>query len=108
MVDATKTGTAGLWTSIVGAIIILIDGIAVLATNHLYIWSAVNVVATGWIEIILSIIMLIAAPFYKKSTNGIGWTLIILAIITLGFDGGFFWIGAIITIIGGALILKGK
>lgn len=103
-----KVGVYGLWTSIIGALLIFFDGIAVLATNHFYIWSAAGVTATGWIEIILSIIMFIIAPFYKKSPAGVGWSIFVLALITLGFDGGFFWIGAIIALIGGVLIAYKK
>ena len=101
-------GNAGLWTAIVGAILIFFDGIAALATKNLYIWSATDAVTTGWIEIILSIIMFIVAPFYKKSPAGVGWTIVVLALITFGFDGGFYWIGAIIALIGGVLIVYKK
>ena len=103
-----KIGNAGLWTSLTGAILILIDGIVALATNNLYIWSVSDAVTTGWVEITLSIIMFIVAPFYKKSPAGVGWTIVVLALITFAFDGGFFWIGAIIALIGGVLIAYKK
>ena len=106
--NTQKIGNAGLWTSVIGALLILIDGIVVLATGNFYIWSAANAAATGWIEIILSIIMFIVVPFYKKSPAGVGWTIVVLALITFGFDGGFYWIGAIIALIGGALIAYKK
>ena len=101
-------GKTGLWTTIFGALLILIDGIAVLATGNLYIWSVASAVTTGWVEITLSILMFIAAPFYQKSPAGVGWTIVILALISFAFDGGFFWIGAIIALIGGFLIVYKK
>ncbi len=104
----TKTSTWGLWTAIIGALLILIDGIVALATNKLYIWSVANPVVTGWVEIILGIIMLIVAPFYKKNRVAVGWTVAILALITFVFDGGFYWIGAIIGLIGGLAIAYNK
>ncbi len=106
--NVKKMGTAGLWTTIIGALLILLDGIAVLATGNLYIWSVADAVTTGWVEITLSIIMFIIAPFYKKSPAGVGWTIVVLALIAFAFDGGFYWIGAIIALIGGALIAYKK
>ncbi len=103
-----KMGTTGLWTSIVGALLILIDGAVALATGNLYIWSVSDAVTTGWVEIVLSIIMFITVPFYKKSPAGVGWTVVVLALITFAFDGGFFWIGAIIALVGGVLIAYKK
>ncbi|MCD6367680.1 MAG: hypothetical protein J7L45_01195 [Candidatus Aenigmarchaeota archaeon] len=105
---AENFSTYGLWTSVIGALLILINGIAVLVNNTLYGWSATGVTATGWIEIILSVIMLIAVYFYKQNPKGVGWAIVILAIITLPFDGGFWFIGSVIAIIGGALIAYQK
>ncbi len=101
-------GKYGLWTAVIGAIIILIDGIAVLATGKLYGWSATGFTATGWAEIILSIIMLGIVWLYKRSPQGVGWGTVILAVITMAFDGGFWEIGAIIALIGGVLIAYEK
>ena len=98
----------GLWAAIIGAILIFIDGAVALSTGTLYIWSIANSVVTGWIEIILGIIILIVAPFYNKNKMAVGWTVIILSLITFVFDGGFFWIGAIIALIGGALMVYEK
>ncbi len=103
-----KIGKTGLWTAMFGALLILLDGIAVLATGNLYIWSVADAVTTGWVEITLSILMFIVAPFYKKSPAGVGWTIVILALIAFAFDGGFYWIGAIIALVGGALIAYKK
>ena len=104
----TSKGKYGLWTALIGGIIILIDGIVVLATKKLYGWSATGYVGTGWAEIILSIIILAIIWFYKRSPKGIGWSTVALAIITMPFDGGFWEIGAIIALIGGALIAYEK
>ncbi len=106
--ENTQVGKTGLATAMFGALLILIDGIAALATGNLYIWSVSDAVTTGWVEITLSILMFIVAPFYKKSPAGVGWTIVVLALITFAFDGGFFWIGAIIALIGGAMIAYRK
>jgi hypothetical protein len=105
---STSGGKAGLWTALLGALIILIDGIAVLAANTLYGWSVTGPVGTGWTEIILSLIMMGAAYYYNKSPKGVGWSIVILALITMPFDGGFWTIGAWIALIGGALIAYEK
>ncbi len=106
---STSGGKAGLWTALLGALIILIDGIAVLAANTFYGWHATTSVAgVGWTEIILSLIMMGAAYYYNRSPKGVGWTIVILALITMPFDGGFWTIGAWIALIGGALIAYEK
>ncbi len=107
-ISSSGNGKYGLWTSLLGALIILIDGIAVLAANTLYGWSATGVTGTGWTEIILSLIMMGVTYYYNKSPKGAGWTIVILALITLPFDGGFWTIGAWIALIGGLLIAYEK
>ncbi len=104
-----EIGHAGLWTTVIGALLIFIDGIAVLATNRFYsfiYYGGVTVV--GWAEIILSIIMWIILYYYKQSPKAIGWTEFILALIALPFDGGFWTLGAWIALIGGILIAYKK
>ena len=101
---STGNGKYGLWTSILGALIILIDGIAVLAANALYGWSVTGPTGTGWTEIILSLIMMVAAYYYDRSPKAVGWSIVVLALILLPFDGGFWTIGAWIALIGGLLI----
>ena len=98
----------GLWTSILGGLLILIDGIAVLAVNTLYGWSITNTMWTGWIEVILSLIIMGAAYYYEKKPKEVGWSIVVLALITLPFDGGFWTIGAWIALIGGLLIAYEK
>ncbi len=98
----------GLWLSVVGALLILIEGIAVLAAGKIYTFSAAGTTATGGAEIILSIIMFIAVPFYEKSPAGVGWGIVALSVITMPFGGGFYIIGAIIALIGGAMIATKK
>ncbi len=46
-----------MWLAILGALLILIDGIAVLATKKFYGWHIASATATGWTEIILGIII---------------------------------------------------
>ena len=101
-------GQTGLWVAILGAAIILIDGIAALMAKALYGWSLTGPIITGWIEIILSLVIMGAAYYYNKKPKVVGWSIVILALITLPFDGGFWTIGAWIALIGGALIAYEK
>ncbi len=98
----------GLWTALLGALLILIDGIVVLATGNFYGWHYGSVSTVGWVEIILSLIMMGLAYYYKKSPAAVGWSTLILAFITMPFDGGFWTIGAWISVIGGAIIATAK
>ncbi|ASJ00796.1 hypothetical protein [Thermococcus gorgonarius] len=98
----------GMWTAILGALIILIDGLLVLANKTFYGWHYGSATTVGWVEILLSLLIMILAFYYKKSKSAIGWTIAILALITMPFDGGFWTIGAWITLIGGALIATGS
>ena len=104
----SNVGKKGLWTAVTGAIIVLIDGLAVLGTNNFYGWHYGGVAVVGWTEIILSIIILIILPFYNRKPSAIGWSIVILSIISLPFDGGFYTIGAWISLIGGVLIAYKK
>ncbi|MCE4601097.1 MAG: hypothetical protein F7C38_05980 [Desulfurococcales archaeon] len=103
-----EQGKAGLWTAAIGALLILIDGAAVLASGNFYGWHYASATVTGWIEIILSIIMYIALYWYKSHPAAVGWTIVILALITMPFDGGFWTIGAWIALAGGVLIAYRK
>ncbi len=103
------TGKWGIWLTVTAAILIIIDGILVLATNTFYgPLHYGGVAATGWIEIIISIIMFSILYYAKRSPAAVGWSEAILAIITLGWDGGFWTIGAWIGLIGGILIAYKK
>jgi hypothetical protein len=98
----------GLWTALTGALLILIDGIVVLANKSFYGWHYGSYTTVGWVEIILSLIMMGLAYYYKKSPAAVGWSIVILALITMPFDGGFWTIGAWIALIGGAIIATAK
>lgn len=98
----------GVWLVLIGAVLILVDGITVLATGHYYGWHYGGVSAVGWTEIVLSIIMFIITAYYKRSPSAVGWTNVVLAFITMPFDGGFWTIGAWLAVIGGAIIATSK
>ncbi len=104
----SSEGQTGLWVAILGAVIILIDGIAALIAKALYGWSLTGPIITGWTEIILSLIIMGAAYYYNKKPKIVGWNIVILSLITLPFDGGFWTIGAWIALLGGALIAYEK
>ncbi|WP_297551274.1 hypothetical protein [Thermococcus sp.] len=98
----------GMWTAICGACLILLDGILVLANKSFYGWHYGSASVVGWTEIILSLLIMVLAPYYKKSKGAIGWTIALLALITMPFDGGFWTLGAWIALIGGAIIATGS
>jgi len=98
---------AGLAIAIIGALLILIDGIAVGATGNFYGWHSGGKGTVAGMEITLSIIMFIIMPFYRRS-SAVGWTTLVLGFITMPFDGGFWTIGGWLAVIGGALMAAGK
>ncbi|AMQ19387.1 hypothetical protein [Thermococcus peptonophilus] len=98
----------GLWTALLGALLILIDGIVVLANKTFYGWHYGSYTTVGWVEIILSLLIMGLAAYYKKNKSAVGWGIVILALITMPFDGGFWTIGAWIALIGGAIIATAK
>ncbi|BEP17812.1 hypothetical protein PYJP_11640 [Pyrofollis japonicus] len=100
----TKVPSYALWTAALGALLILIDGIAVLSTGNFYGWHYGSAAVTGWTEIILSILIFITLYWYNKHPTAVGWTVAILSLITLPFDGGFYTLGAWLGLIGGLLI----
>ncbi|MDP8024018.1 MAG: hypothetical protein RAK20_06100 [Conexivisphaerales archaeon] len=103
-----SSGRWGFWIAIIGALLIIIDGIAVLAASSFYGWHYGGISTVGWTEITISIIMFIILPFYKRSPAAIGWTTFVLALITMPFDGGFWEIGAILALIGGVMVALKK
>jgi len=91
-----------------GALLILTDGILVLANKTFYGWHYGSVSTVGWIEIIISLTIMILAYYYKSNRSLVGWTIAILALITMPFDGGFWTLGAWIALIGGVMIATGE
>ncbi|WP_048147803.1 hypothetical protein [Palaeococcus ferrophilus] len=98
----------GMWTAILGALVILTDGIMVLANKTFYGWHYGSVGTVGWVEIILSLTIMAIAYYYRSNKSMIGWTVALLALITMPFDGGFWTLGAWISLIGGAMIAVGR
>ncbi len=104
-----EMGKSGLWTAVFGALLILIDGILAASTGTAYGFYAYGgAVTTGWVEIVLSLIMFGLLYYYNRSPGAVGWSIVILALIALPFDGGFWTIGAWIALIGGILIAYRK
>ncbi|AMM54864.1 hypothetical protein [Pyrococcus kukulkanii] len=103
-----SSAKTGMWITLIGALLILLDGIVVLATGKFYGWHYGSTSTVGLIEIILSLIMLGLAYYYKSNKGLVGWSIVILALIAMSFDGGFWLIGAIIALIGGIIIATAK
>ncbi len=92
-----------MWTVLLGALLILLEGIVVLVTGNFYGWHYGSALTIGWVGIILSLIMVVLAYYYKSNKGLVGWRIVILALMTMPFDGGFWLIGAIIALIGGII-----
>ena len=102
-----KNKAAAMWLSVIGALLILIDGLVLIATKTFYgIWHYGGVSTVAWIEIILSLIIFLAIYLYKGHPKEMSWAIIILSLVTIPFDGGFYTLGAWLGLIGGILYLK--
>ena len=104
---ATQTrhiGRAGLWTVVVAAILGLLDGIAVLGINSPIAPSVGGPLAVGAVEIILALLALGALYYYKGHPAAVAGTVGVLAFLGYFFDGGFYYVGATLAIIGAVLI----
>ncbi len=58
---------------LLGALLILIDGIVVLANKTFYGWHYGSYTTVGWVEIILSLLIMGLAAYYKKNKSAVGW-----------------------------------
>jgi len=98
----------GMWVAFIGALLILINGIAVLATGNFYGLHYGSASAVGAVDIILSLILIGLAYYSQSGNSSLGWVILILALITIPFNGGFWCIGAILALIGGIIIATAK
>jgi hypothetical protein len=96
-------GKYGMETGIVGELLLLLDGIYVLATNSVLVPSLGGAAVVGWSQIILALIMLGTEYYYKSHPVAVAWTVGVLAVIAYFFDGGFFFVGATLALIGAIL-----
>ena len=94
----------GLATAIIGAVLVLVDGIATLAMKSVFAPSLGGVTVVGVSEIVLSLLALIAVYFYKSHSTAAAWTIGILAFVAFFFDGGFYYVGAALAVIGAIII----
>ncbi len=99
-----EAGRYGLGTAILGLLLILIDGVTVLGLNGVLAPSIGGVVAVGWTEIGLSLLAFISLAFYRRSLTAVAWAVIVLALIAYVFDGGFYYVGSTVAIIGAVLM----
>ena len=97
-------GMYGLGTAVVGLLLILIDGITVLGLNGVLAPSYGGALAVGWTEIGLSLLAFVSLAFYKRSIVAAVWAVVVLALIAYAFDGGFYYIGSTVAIIGAVLM----
>lgn len=102
--ETEMIGKYGIWTAVIGMLLVLIDGTVVLGINAVLAPSYGGPAAVGWTEIILSLIALGAMYYYKRHSSAVAWTVGILALITYFFDGGFWYVGATLALIGAILI----
>jgi hypothetical protein len=58
----------------------------------------------GSSEIVLSLLSLIALYFYSDHSTTVAWAVGILSVIAYFFDGGFFYFGASLALIGAIVI----
>lgn len=107
-----KRATAGFALSLVAGILIILDGIVLLAASSIV--SSLNIAGLalgvlGGIAIIFAIIVFIGAwLIYTPGREMIGGILVLIFSIISIITGGGFFIGLILGIIGGALGLAKK
>jgi hypothetical protein len=97
-------GRYGLVAAIIGALLVLIDGITVLARSSVIAPSYFGVPVVGWSEIVLSLLALAALYFYSSHSTTVAWSVGILAAIAFFVDGGFFYVGAALALIGAIVV----
>ena len=97
-------GRYGLLTAIVGALLVLADGITVLVRNSVIAPSYFGVSVVGWGEVVLSLLALAALYFYRSHSTVAALSVGILAAIAFFVDGGFFYVGAAVALIGAIVI----
>ncbi len=101
---AEQVGRYGLGIAITGALLILIDGIIVLLLNSIIAPSLGGALVVGSSEIVLSLVSLLALYYYRDHTTTVALTVGILAIISYLVDGGFFYMGATLELVGAVVI----
>jgi hypothetical protein len=102
-VHPALVGKYGMETAIVGELLILLDGIYVLATNSVLAPSLGGPAVVGWSQIVLALLMLGTEYYYKSHAVAVAWTVGVLALLAYAFDGGFFFVGATLALIGAIL-----
>ena len=102
--EEEKVGRYGLAVAIVGTVLVLVDGITVLAMNSVISPSFGGALVVGSSEIVLSLLSLIALYFYADHSTPVAWAVGILSVIAFLFDGGFFYFGATMALYGAIVI----
>lgn len=101
---AKSVGKYGVITAALGALLVLLDGIVVLAINSTLAPSVGGVYGVGASEIVLSILAFITLAFYRRHPRAVGVTVLILALISYAVGGGFYYVGATLALIGAILV----
>lgn len=104
----THMGRYGLWTVITAAVLGLLDGFAVLGINSPLAPSLGGAAVVGWGEIVLALLALGALYYYKGHPAAVAGTVGTLAFLGYFVDGGFYYVGATLAIIGAILIYYRK
>ncbi|MEM0075565.1 MAG: hypothetical protein QXR69_02035 [Conexivisphaerales archaeon] len=104
----TQMGRVGLWTVIIAVLLGLIDGAVVLGLNTPLAPSFGGATVVGWTEIILALIAGGILYYYKSHPAAVAGTVGTLAFIGYFFDGGLYYVGATLAIIGAILIYYRK
>jgi hypothetical protein len=112
--EPVKRATAGFAISLIAGILVLLDGIALIAVSG-YVSSLTGydlgsaIGAIGGLGIVFALIILFGAwLIYTPGKETLGGILVLIFSIISIFTGGGFFIGLVLGIIGGALGLAKK
>jgi|SRR5579875_3852525 len=91
-----------------GAVLILLDGFYALVSGSVLVPTLGNANVVAWVEMLFAMIAIIFLYNYGDFPNATASVVGSVAVLTYAFDGGFYFIGSTLALIGAVLIYYRK